>query len=98
MTGPHEEGAAEAARQLRALAADLSGQGFAAAYMQAGPYAAVNVVSPSDPKLTERVYTAPADGVWWFWWSWHDRIGPVHDVEAAAFKIAYVLTPNDGPG
>ena len=98
MTGHHDEGAAEAARQLRALAADLSGRGFATAVMQAGHFAAVNVVSPSVPKLTERVYVAQVDGLWWFWWSWHDRIAPVQDVEAAAFKIAYVLTPHDGPG
>ena len=45
-------------------------------------------------ELSDTIYAAPAeDGSWWFWWSWEDRIALVGDVEAAAFKIAYVLTP-----
>jgi hypothetical protein len=45
-------------------------------------------------KLSETIYAAPAAaGSWWFWWSWADRIAPIGDVETAAFKIAYVLTP-----
>jgi hypothetical protein len=58
MTGTHDERAREAARQLGALAGNLSARGFAAYLTQAGRYATVN----------------------------------------AAFKIAYVLTPHDGPG
>jgi hypothetical protein len=44
-------------------------------------------------ELSETVHVAPAsDGGWWFWWSWNDPIARVSDVDAAAFKIAYVLT------
>lgn len=98
MTSPHDAGETEAARQLGALAGNLSARGFAAKLTRAGRHTAVHVANRSVPKLTETVYAAPADGVWWFWWSWADRLAPVSDVEAAAFKIAYVLTPHDGPG
>ena len=36
------------------------------------------------------------DGSWWLSWSWGDRIARLTEVESAAFKIAYVLTPQAG--
>lgn len=40
--------------------------------------------------------TADDNGAWSFRWSWGDRIALVDEVAAAAFKIAYVLTPQAG--
>lgn len=94
MTGAYADGAGEAARHLAALAEKLAGRGFAAHVTQADGYAAVSIANLSVPQLAETVYAAPADGAWWFWWSWADRIAQVSDVEAASFKIAYVLTPH----
>lgn len=79
--------------QLAVLAENLAARGFAAHVTQAGQRACVSVANRSVPQLAETVYAAPAhDGAWWFWWS--DRIAPVSEVETAAFKIAYVLTPH----
>jgi len=88
------EAAREAAMQLGVLAVNLRGRGFTARVTRAGTRGCVGVVSQSVPQLSETVYAAPADdGRWWFWWSWGDRIAPVRELETAAFKIAYVLTP-----
>src|SRR5947207_1084852 len=87
--------AQQAVVQLGVLAENLAGRGFAARITQAGQRAFVNVANRSVPQLAETVYAAPAqDGAWWFWWSWADRIAPVSEIETAAFKIAYVLTPH----
>jgi hypothetical protein len=88
------EAAQQAVAQLAVLAENLAGQGFAAYLIEVGSRACLMVASRSVPQLPEKVYAAPADdGTWWFWWSWADRIAPVGEVETAAFKIAYVLTP-----
>jgi hypothetical protein len=80
--------------QLGALAVNLRARGFTAQVTRAGTCECVNVASQSVPQLSETVSAAPADdGTWWFWWSWGDRIAPVGELETAAFKIAYVLTP-----
>jgi hypothetical protein len=45
-------------------------------------------------RLYDTVYAAPAeDGSWWLWWSWADQLAPINDVDEAAVKIAYILTP-----
>lgn len=80
--------------QLGVLAVNLRARGFTAQVTRGGARGCVSVVSQSVPRLSETVCAAPADdGTWWFWWSWGDRIAPVGEVETAAFKIAYVLTP-----
>jgi hypothetical protein len=92
-----ETGAAvthEVAEQLDALAENLRGRGFSAHVSQAGRYACVNVANVTVPQLAETIYVAEADGASWFWWSWADRITRISEVETAAFKIAYVLTPS----
>jgi hypothetical protein len=95
MTATDVDPAQRAAAQLRALAENLADQGFAAQVTQAGQHPCISVANRSVPQLAETVHAAPAqDGTWWFWWSWQDRIGPVGEVETAAFKIAYVLTPH----
>jgi len=49
-------------------------------------------------RMSEDVYAAPADGSWFFWWSWAERIGPIDDVTKAADAITYVLNPHmSGP-
>ena len=94
MNASGQEAAREATRQLEALAKDLEVQGFAAQLVDTGGYTGVRVTHRVVSQLSETVCAAPAgDGTWWFWWSWADQIAPVSDVQIAAFKIAYVLTP-----
>ena len=95
MAATEADAAQQAAVQLDALADNLAARGFAAHAIQGGKHPCISVARRSAPQLSETVYTAPAaDGGWWFWWSWADRIAPVSEVESAAFKIAYVLTPH----
>ena len=83
-----------AAERLAALADDLSRRGFAVTSESDGQHR-LRVASRGVAPLSEDIYVAPADdGAWWFWWSWADRIAPIDDVDAAAFQIAYVLSPN----
>jgi hypothetical protein len=83
-----------AAVRLEAVVNDLSGRGFAASMEPGSPYPRARVINREVPQLSEHIYAAAdGDGVWWFWWSWADRLAPVDDVETAAFKVAYVLTP-----
>jgi hypothetical protein len=89
-----EEAAREATWQLEALAKDLEARAFAARLVNSGEHIGIGVTHRVVSQLSETVYAGPAgDGTWWFWWSWGDQIAPVSDVETAAFKIAYVLTP-----
>jgi len=82
-------------RQLEALAEDLTDRGFEAHVIKDGNRARVSVAHHSVPQLSERAHTAPTgDGQWWFWWSWGDQIARITEIETAAFKIAYVLTPH----
>jgi len=78
--------------QVEALAADLKGRGFAThASLEEDP-PSVTVESLSSA-LSATVHAAPReDGSWWFWWSRDEPISRIREVEAAAFKIAYVLT------
>ncbi len=92
VAGP--EMAFTAAGQLNVLAQALGAQGFVAQIMRVDGKACVRVFNRVAKALTEVVCVAPAaDGSWWFWWSWGDRVAPIGDIETAAFKIAYVLTP-----
>lgn len=95
MMATYAEAAGHATGQLGMLAGNLIGRGFTAHIDQPGKYPCVRVAHGSVPQMSETVYAAPADeGTWWFWWSWADRIAPIGEVETAAFKIAYVLTPH----
>jgi hypothetical protein len=76
----------------RPLTGQADGNG-SAEVMRDGRHMCLSVVNRGLPQLSEHVYAAPSeDGSWWFWWSWADRLAPIDDVDAAAFKIAYVLT------
>ena len=88
------EAARDAAGQLDVLAGHLRSRGLVAQVLRADGKPYVRVVNRLAAELSELVYAAPAaDGSWWFWWSWADRIASIGDVETATFKIAYVLTP-----
>jgi hypothetical protein len=81
----------DAKKQLGALAANLAGRNFGTLVL---PEFHLSVVAPAARGFSETVSAGPADdGAWWFWWSWGVQIALISDVETAAFKIAYVLTP-----
>jgi hypothetical protein len=94
MRADRVDAARRAAEQLEALAEEVEKRGFSAEVTRDGRRMCISVVNRTVPQLSENVYVAPLeDGSWWFWWSWADRLAPIDDVDAAAFKIAYVLTP-----
>ncbi len=52
----------------------------------------LHVVNPTAAALAEDIYAGPGqDGVWWFWWSWAERIAVSDDLAAAASRIGRVL-------
>ncbi len=79
---------------LEPLAGALGSRGFLArvTHLGNGP-SFVQAANRHAPQLSERVFAAQADGAWWFWWSWAERIALVEDIEFTADKIAHVLTP-----
>jgi hypothetical protein len=94
MNASGEDVSREAAGQLEALTKELEARGFAARLVNSGGHMGIRVAHRVVSQLSETVYAGPAgDGTWWLWWSWGDQIAPVGDVQTAAFKIAYVLTP-----
>jgi hypothetical protein len=57
-----------------------------------GRVPSLHVVNPSASALAEDVYAGRGqDGLWWFWWSWAERITVGEDLEGAATRIARVL-------
>lgn len=80
---------------LETLMAELNGKGLAARIVRAGhPF--VHAASGTQPRLSEKVYAAPAqDGSSWYWWSWGDPIAPAGEAAQAAVKIARVLAVPD---
>jgi hypothetical protein len=94
LAGPDAERLAVA--QLEALSADLAGRGFLAVRLNNGGTPTLQVTNRDTGSRENVTIAADDDGAWWFLWSWGDRLGDVGDVGAAAFKIAYVLTPQAG--
>jgi hypothetical protein len=83
-----------AARRLDDLAGDLDRRGFSVRVLTADGKLRLLVQNRLISHLSDSVYAAPAeDGAWWLWWSWADQLAPIDEIESAAFKIAYVLTP-----
>ncbi len=96
-TSPESDPARLAFAQLNALAVDLSGRGFLTGMVREGGTRKLLVVNQAVPSCREHITVAAEDdGAWWFRWSWGDRITLVDEVAAAAFKVAYVLTPQAG--
>jgi hypothetical protein len=57
-----------------------------------GRVPSLHVVNPQAIALAEDVYAGRAqDGLWWFWWSWAERITVGEDLEGAASRIKRVL-------
>jgi hypothetical protein len=72
---------------LEKLADELSDRG-----LEAWRRPSLYVVNPSARALEENVYVGCGkDGIWWFWWSWAERIAVADDVDLAASTIVRVL-------
>jgi hypothetical protein len=87
--GNHAESA-----YLEKLSEELAHRGLEAWIMAPpGRVPSLYVVNPAARALEENVYAARSrsDGLWWFWWSWAERIGVTDDLDHAAATIARVL-------
>jgi hypothetical protein len=78
---------------LEKLADELSHRGLEAWLMAPpGRVPSLYVVNPGARALEENVYAGfGKDGMWWFWWSWAERIAVADDVDLAATTIVRVL-------
>ena len=78
---------------LEKLAEELSHRGLEAWLMAPpGRRPSLYVVNPAARALEENVYAGCGqDGIWWFWWSWAERIAIADDVDLAAATIVRVL-------
>lgn len=79
--------------RLEGLAEVLSHHGLRARLMTPpGRVPSLHVVNPCATALAEDVYAGRGqDGLWWFWWSWAERITVGEDLEGAASRIEHVL-------
>ena len=75
----------------------LAARGLRARLMTpAGRLPSLHVVNPAASALAEDIYAGPGqDGVWWFWWSWAERIACGDDSEGAATLISRVLAARE---
>jgi hypothetical protein len=78
---------------LDKLADELSNRGLEAWLMAPpGRVPSVYITNPGARALEENVYANQGkDGLWWFWWSWAERIALADDLEASASAISKVL-------
>ena len=54
--------------------------------------ASLVVQDPRDDRtMGSDIIAAPAAGDWWYWFSWGERIAPVHAPEAAADAVISAL-------
>jgi hypothetical protein len=92
------EGDQMQAAYLEKLADELAHRGLEAWLMAPpGRVPSLYVVNPSARALEDNVYVARGkDGMWWFWWSWAERIGVADDLDLAAAAIVRVLAPLRG--
>ncbi|HTA09833.1 MAG TPA: hypothetical protein VK836_15050 [Streptosporangiaceae bacterium] len=79
--------------RLERLAEVLARYGLRARLMTPpGRVPSLHVVNPAAAALAEDVYAGRGqDGLWWFWWSWAERIAASEDLEGAAAMIRRVL-------
>jgi hypothetical protein len=79
--------------RLEGLAEVLNHHGLRARLITPpGRVPSLHVVNPSAAALAEDVYAGRGqDGLWWFWWSWAERITVGEDLEGAASMIVHVL-------
>ena len=85
--------------RLEGLAEVLAGTGLRPRLLAPpGRLPRLHVVNPAAPALAEDVYVGPGhDGVWWYWWSWAERIARADDLAGAAALIGRVLAARDEP-
>src|ERR1700748_1094233 len=78
---------------LEKLADELSHRGLEAWLMAPpGRRPSLYVGTPPPGALEENVYVACGkDGMWWFWWSWAERVSVADDIAQAASTIVRVL-------
>lgn len=93
-----EDGRDERLDHLERLGEEMTERGFLIRAVTPGtgpPY--LRVANPIAPVLTDRVMCERgADGRYWFWWPWAQRIAPVDDLEGAAERVARVLAATNG--
>lgn len=79
---------------LDKLAEELTHRGMEAWLMAPhGRMPSVYVVNPAARALEDNVYAVRGqDGLWWFWWSWAERIAIVDELDRAATAITRVLS------
>jgi hypothetical protein len=79
---------------LDKLAEELTNRGLEAWLMAPpGRVPSVYITNPRARALEENIYaTQGKDGLFWFWWSWAERIAPADDLDGASAKIARVLS------
>jgi hypothetical protein len=77
---------------LDSLGGELRSRGFAVRLMipQGGP-PSLHVVNPRASALAENILAESTAGIWWFWWSWAERIAPAEDPAEAADRVTRVL-------
>jgi hypothetical protein len=85
----------EAVKALTELTRALGERDFVARLLEAmtePPF--VRATNRRAVQLSENISCRPGDGEeMWFFYSWGDGIVPARHVEAAAERVAYVLTP-----
>jgi hypothetical protein len=81
---------------LRALAVRLRAGGWREELvLPAGSRPYVRVINPVLVVLNDEITAAPtAPGLWWFWWSWGDRIACAENIDFTVARIAAVLGGN----
>ncbi len=79
--------------QLEILGEELTRRGMQVRLaLPPGRVPSLHVVNPSARALEEHIYAGcGSDGVWWFWWSWAERIAETGDLAKAGAAIARVL-------
>jgi hypothetical protein len=79
---------------LDKLAEELNHRGLEAWLMAPpGRVPSVYITNPSARALEENVYANQGkDGLFWYWWSWAERISVADDLDTAASAITRVLS------
>jgi hypothetical protein len=79
---------------LDKLAEELTNRGLEAWVMAPpGRVPSVYIINPGARALEENVYVDRcSDGLWWFWWSWAERVSIADDLDSAATAITRVLS------
>ena len=85
---------ASATVYLDKLAEELTNRGLEAWVMAPpGRVPSVYITTPRARALEENVYADRGkDGLWWFWYSWAERISLADDLDTAASAILRVLS------